>query len=143
MKKIKELLYQLIPVALGVFIGLLAGNWNDDRIHKNNQKEFMANLAKELEDNKTNLQTAHKYHKRIGTIVDSLFNISKKEELQKSFFNNGGFQKLPEWKGVHIPTMQNAVYTTGINSGLLNGLDFSKASAIGRAYNMQVLPIKT
>ena len=137
MDKFKELLFQLIPVALGVYIGILAGNWNDDRKHRQNQKMFISNLAKELEDNQSSLLKAHEYHADIGIMADSIFNNSTKEALQISFFNNGGFQDLPEWSGINIPTMQDAVYTTGVNSGLLNGQDFNTASAIGRAYNMQ------
>jgi hypothetical protein len=137
MKKLKELLFQLVPVAIGVYIGILAGNLNEKWNHRANQKEFIANLIQEIELNKKRIQYAENYHKELKETMDSLMDVTREEELSKPFMKNNGFAFIPGWTGVHTPALESSVFDSGLIGNLLQGLDFETVSKISRVYNFQ------
>ena len=136
-KRITELLLQLIPVAIGVYIGIVAGNWNEQRNHRKNQQELLTNIAKELESNKKKLDRAYTYHHALWEKLDSIFEYAPAEQLDKPFFDNYGFQIIPGWTGVNIPTLETSVFETGIISNLISGMDFETVNRISKIYNYQ------
>lgn len=137
MKKLKELLLQLIPVAIGVYIGILAGNLNEKWNHRADQKEFITNLIQEIEFNKSKIVAAKEYHAQLNEILDSLMKVTPEEELLKPFFKNKGFSFIPGWTGINIPTLESSVFESGLISNLLQGLDFKTINNISRMYNFQ------
>lgn len=137
MKQIKELFFQLIPVAVGVYLGILAGNCNENRMHQNQQNELLKNISLELKSNKEKLDVAYAYHIKIGDIADSILNNSPKEKLEQRFFENEGFFGIPGWRGVMIPPLEQSVFDSGIISNLMSGMDFKSLNKISKTYNQQ------
>ena len=137
MKQIKELFFQLIPVAVGVYLGILAGNCNENRMHQNQQNELLKNISLELKSNKEKLDVAYAYHMEIGEVADSILNNSPKEKLEQRFFENEGFFGIPGWRGVMIPPLEQSVFDSGIISNLMSGMDFKSLNKISKTYNQQ------
>ena len=139
-KTLKEILLQLIPVAVGVYIGILAGNWNEQRGHQENQKIFLENVAKELASNKEKMVSAHAYHEKIGKNLDSLIQHlenTNPEILNKSLLGEGGFKLIPGWYGVVIPGLESSIYQSGLISNAFSKMDFETITKISKAYSFQ------
>lgn len=136
-KRIKELVIQLIPIAIGVYLGIVAGNWNERYNHRQDQKVFLKNLVLELESNKRKIENAQAYHKKLGETMDSLYQIVEEEEWAKTFMKAGGFSFFPGWTGVRIPTLERSVYETGIVRNLMDDLEFGLINKIARTYSYQ------
>jgi hypothetical protein len=54
-KQALSMLAQLIPVAVGVYLGIVASDWNTERKQKATQKEFLNNLYLEMLSNKSKI----------------------------------------------------------------------------------------
>jgi hypothetical protein len=131
------MLAQLIPVAVGVYLGIVASDWNTERKQKAAQKEFLNNVQLELLSNKLKLEKAVIYHASIVATADSLKKSLSQETLNKGFWSAGGWQLLDNWQGVEVPTLENSVYQTGIISNTLLGLDFKTINTIAQVYRYQ------
>ncbi len=128
---------ELILVAAGVYLGTIASNWNEQRNERIQQKDFLQKLSKELESNQKKLQSALAYREHILKTSNGLFQKLGKDTLQAPFWSKGGFQLIPGWKGVVIPTLENSVYQSGLISNTLRGLEFDDIHAIAQIYNNQ------
>lgn len=128
---------QLIPVAVGVYLGIIASDWNTERKQKAAQKEFLNNLYLEMLSNKIKVEKAVAYHESIKTTAHGLQNSLSQEILNKGFWSAGGFKMLTNWKGVQVPMLESSVYQTGILGNTLSGLDFKTVNTIAQIYNFQ------
>lgn len=138
MKKFfKETLSQLIPVAIGVYIGILAGNWNQNRIENNNKKEFLTNVILEMKQNQKMLSEASIYHENLRISINSLDSILTKDQLVNPMFAQNGFDMIPGWKGTKIPALENSIYEAGMISNVMSGMDFKTINNISKIYNFQ------
>ncbi len=140
-KRISEqiiwMLSQLIPVAIGVFLGIIASEWNSARKQRAAQKEFLQNLSLEIESNKKKIQQSMAYHKIIKQDADSVKKVLSKEVLSNGFWASGGWRLIPHWRGTQVPALQSSVYQTGIIGNTLSGLDFTTINSIAQTYNQQ------
>lgn len=140
-RKVKQYLYgqlnQFIPVVLGVYIGIVASNWNANRVRRIEQEEFLTNLKLEIHTNREKLIESLAYQNAILTTARKVGNELDDEILQSPFWKVGHFTLLPGWEGLKIPTLESAVQHSGIMTNALSGLDFSTINAISRSYNHQ------
>lgn len=60
-----QMLNQFIPVALGVYLGIVLSNWNVESVQLAEQKEFVNNLYLEIQANKIKLEEASSYRQTI------------------------------------------------------------------------------
>lgn len=60
-----QMLNQFIPIVLGVYVGILASNWNSNRVRIAEQKEFLNNLDLEIQSNRSKLEEALSYRQTI------------------------------------------------------------------------------
>jgi len=56
MKKINQLIKDIIPVILGVLIALIINNWNEDRKDKKYLNQIFSSINEELEESKTGIE---------------------------------------------------------------------------------------
>lgn len=136
-KHFLSMVAQLIPVAIGVYLGIVASDWNTDRKQRATQKEFLTNLYLEMLTNKQKLEKAAAYHASIVASADSVRKSLNREVLNKSFWSAGGWRLVKNWQGVQVPTLVGSVYQTGIISNTLLGLDFKTVNTIAQTYNLQ------
>lgn len=131
------LLNQFIPVVLGVYVGILASNWNDKRVQKAEQKEFIENLKQEIGANKAELEKAVAYQKEILQAARKVRQDLDREVLESEFWNAGHFKLIPGWQGLNIPRLENSVHTSGIMINAMAGMEFRNINSISRTYNHQ------
>ncbi|KEO75216.1 hypothetical protein EL17_06025 [Anditalea andensis] len=140
-QKIKLYLYsqlnQFIPVVLGVYIGIVASNWNENRVRKQEQEEFITNLILEIETNKEKLVEIKAYQEAILTSARKAGSELDDQLLEAPFWKVGHWKLINGWEGLKIPTLENAVQQSGIMTNALSGLDFTTIHLIARSYNHQ------
>ena len=133
-----QLLFQLLPVAIGVYIGILAGNWNDARHEKANQEQFLKTLSLELEENRKMVKRSAEYHQLLGDQIDSIRQVASQEEMELPVLGSGSFGSfINGWRGIMIPSTERSIYETGIIANALVGLDFATINRISKVYNLQ------
>lgn len=131
------MLNQFIPVILGVFLGILASNWNTDRVQDAEQEEFVRNLYLELQSNKSKIEESLKYRNSIFLSAKKVREELDTAILEAHFWSVGHWKHLPGWEGVKIPTLESSVYQSGIMTNALSGLDFKVMNSIAKSYNYQ------
>ena len=132
-----QMLNQFIPVVLGVYLGIVASNWNENRVQQAQQQEFINNLYLELEANKVKITQTLAYRQTILAEARRLSNELSRDTLDARFWSVGGWNLVPGWHGLAIPTLESSVYQTGLATNLLEGLDFNIINGIARTYNYQ------
>lgn len=128
---------QFIPVVLGVYVGILASNWNENRVRKAEQKEFIENLKQEISTNKAELEEALAYQKEILQAARQVRQDLEMEVLESDFWNAGHFKLIPGWQGLNIPRLENSVHISGIMINAMAGMEFRNINFISRTYNHQ------
>lgn len=132
-----QMLNQFIPVVLGVYIGIVASNWNAERVRKEEQKVFVNNLYLELQSNKSKMEEIMLYRKEIYSTAKSVRENLDPEILTAKFWSVGHWTLIPNWEGLKTPTLESSVYQTGIMTNALYGMDFKDISSIASIYNKQ------
>jgi len=132
---IKRFFFQLFTIAAGVYLGVVAGNWNDSRKLKKAKTEFLDNITKELQTNINKLEWAIIQHEKLEVSVDSLFAVKDEAFLEEKFFDHNGFQMLKSWRGFGIPNLSDNVFKTGLNTNIFSELDFETSSLLSGIYS--------
>ncbi|MEM9831218.1 MAG: hypothetical protein AAF944_11315 [Bacteroidota bacterium] len=111
---LRDIFIQLVTVAIGVYLGIVASDWKQDKSDLADQQEFLEKLSLEIVDNKNELERASTYHQMIIKAVDNAYLLSE-DTLQAGFFASGGWQRLlPGWKRAERPVFEQSVYESGI-----------------------------
>lgn len=124
-KRIGELLFQIIPVMIGVYLGLLASNWADDRKMKSETELLRKNLIAEVEANKAKIENVIGYHEILRDSA-RYYSVTKFVNREPAFFS-----------GVRTSMLTNNAFETGIQTGLINGLTFEEIQFANRVYTLQ------
>ena len=127
MKKIKKIIYDffilIIPVMIGVFLGLLANNWNNDQINKEETQKLLKSLTRELDSNDETIKESLSYFIQLR---DSIYHLSDKNRSPSSF---------SFWKGLNPPLLKSASFKSAILSGRLSNLDFETVEELSSTYD--------
>lgn len=132
-----QMLNQFIPVILRVYLGIIASNWNAERVQIEEQKEFINNLYLEINSNKAKMEESLSYRNSIFLSAKKVRQNLDPKISDAKFWSVGHWKHLPGWEGVKIPTLENSVYQSGIMTNALSGLDFKLINSIARSYNHQ------
>ncbi len=124
MKKIfSALLFEMIPVMLGVYLGFVISEWSKDRDRQNQTEIFQNNIVAELESNHQKIADVIIYHEMLR---DSARHFAYHHQPTIRFF-----------KGIRTITLNNSAYETGIQTGLINELRIEKLQELNQVYNLQ------
>jgi hypothetical protein len=125
-KKIGEIILQIIPVMIGVYLGFVISNWSETNKRKSQTELLRKNIVAEIESNKTKIAEVLEYHVMLRD--SSRF-------YQKNIID---IKKMPSFfKGTRTITMANSAFDTGIQTGLINSLKFEEIQAINDIYTKQ------
>lgn len=131
------MLNQFIPIVLGVYVGILASNWNSNRVRIAEQKEFLNNLDLEIQSNRSKLEEALSYRQTIFLSAKKVRQELDQKTMEANFWSVGHWTLLPDWEGLKMPTLENSVYQSAVMTNALSGLDFKVINTIARSYNYQ------
>lgn len=124
-KKIGELLFQIIPVMIGVYLGFIASNWAANKQKKHQSEVLINNLLSEIETNENKLKGVVDYHVMLRD--SSRFYSNAQNRIRQANF----------FKGTRIMKLTNSAYNTGIQTGVINELQIDKIQAINQLYTIQ------
>lgn len=142
MNKEKRIDYglQLIMVILGVFLGMMASNWNDNRNLNTDRDNLLKALKSELQDN-LNYLSLRKEKNIIPfyTSLDSISSILKntQDSLNPNYEKVSLADKIPNFPGFGKSKFEDAMFQATKFSNMLSNIDIELLKQITKAYNLQ------
>lgn len=139
MKKIKfgEYFIQLLLVIVGVFLGMLASDWNSNKKQEENKKEVLSNIKSEITANKLIIESALKNKNQFYKSFDSIQPLLTAAELNEPLFQKKFEERFPNWNGVGGEDLPNAMFEMAKFSNLLSSMDIDVTSQLSKIYNLQ------
>lgn len=130
-RKMGELLFQIIPVMIGVFLGFLVSSWAESSRNEEKTELFVQNLIAEIESNKSRIDNVYDYHVMLKDSVQHYVARSYKDDQVKTP------TKPKFFKGIRMFPLMDSAYDTGIQTGLINGLSLEQIQKINQVYTLQ------
>lgn len=124
-KKIGELLLQIIPVMIGVYLGFIVTNWGENRKSRKQAETLIANILSEIEINQGRLENVVDYHVMLRD--SSRYYSNAQVRMTKPRF----------FEGTRVVRLTNSAYTTGVQTGVINELPIAQIQAINQVYTFQ------
>lgn len=115
---------QILPIMIGVYLGLVANNWNENQKAEELQNRLLESMKKELKANQKNIEHLLEYHQ---SLLDSTNAYSERytiEELNELSAENF---MTSVWRGTKVGTLKNATYQTAMVTGALADMDIDLA----------------
>ena len=112
---------------LGVYLGLLANNWNESKKERKLTNQVLTNIAKEIEGNQSIVEASLDYFTQL-TDTTYLYIINK-EEVNPSSFSF--------WQGLNPPLLKDASYNSATITGLLSNFELDLIEQLSATYSLQ------
>ncbi|MEM6516074.1 MAG: hypothetical protein AAF688_07810, partial [Bacteroidota bacterium] len=123
--RIGELMFQIIPVTIGVFLGFLISNWAEKSKTDNKIFIFKKSLVEEIKLNKQKLDKNIDYHIMLRDSA-RYYTVSSAQERSPKFF-----------RGLRTWALTNSAYETGLQTGVINELEFKNIQLVNNSYTLQ------
>lgn len=127
-------LLQIIPVMIGVFLGLWANNWSEDRKQIKMETQVLQRIKQDIESNKKQLENVIDYHRSLSDSVKVIMEKGDFEILQKTRLEIGRDNPYSIWEGTRTGRLRDAGYQTAIVTGVLAELDFEMVSLLSEIH---------
>jgi len=124
--KISDLVIQIISVTIGVFLGFVISDWSENRRESNKQVLLLKNIEAEINSNRRKVEKIIDYHM---VVRDSSRHFLKQNDTNQT--------RVLFFKGINTVTFDNSAYQTGIQTGLLNTMDFDLIQSLNEIYTKQ------
>ena len=120
-----DLCYQMIPVALGVYLGFVVSNWSEQRRTQSETDILLQNLKQEIEANQEGLEAVLAYH----TLL---------RDSSRHYSNSDVPVRKPDFfKGTRVFKLTNSAYQTGLQTGVINELPLNHIQRLNKLYTFQ------
>ncbi|WP_223032517.1 hypothetical protein [Hanstruepera marina] len=135
--KFSEYFIQLVLVVVGVFLGILASEWNASNNLKSNQREVLNNIKLEVQANLETVKRAQKNRIKFNKSLDSLYPLLTDEIVNEPLFDKNFNERFPNWRGVGDGQLSSAMFEMAKYSNLLSSMDIEIASQLSKTYTVQ------
>ena len=125
-KKIGEIIIQIIPVMIGVYLGFLVSDRADIKKRKNQSMILVENILSEMAANSQKIAGVKDYHIMVMDSSQFYSNPNNKIKRKRLFF-----------QGIRMSALTSSAYNTGIQTGILNELPLKKIQALNELYTQQ------
>lgn len=125
-----SLLLEVVLVAVGVFLGLWANNWHEDREHRAKARAALRNFAQEMETNRQAVETYRGYHQTLARELDQFLR-SKEPPTEDRLGKEVHFQ------GVHPVQFEHTAWDLALATQALSYLEPDLAFDISKVYTQQ------
>ena len=125
-----SLLLEIVLIAVGVFLALLANNWHEDREHRAKAGAALRNFAGEMEANLQATQRNRKYHETLARELEQF--LRGKEPASEDRLN-----KEVHFEGVRPVIFEHTAWDLALATQALSYLDPDLAFAISKVYTEQ------
>lgn len=124
-KKITELIIQIVPVMIGVYLGFVVSNWGDLKKRKNQKVVFIKIIKNEIKHNKEKLENIVDYHKILRD--SSMF-----------YLNNFSINKPPAFfRGIQTSALLESAYDIGNQTGIISEFEMDNILVLNQLYSTQ------
>ena len=136
-KNIIKYLIEFLIVAFGVFLGIYASEWENQKKIKESKEKAIENIVRELNQNKENLQNSIEYHELIKTNLDSILRTIPQKIFNEPFYDNKKFKfnSIQSWKGNGFTRFENTAFEVAKMSGTLQNMNIDLIQDISKIYN--------
>lgn len=126
MKKIlKDILLQMIPVMIGVYLGFLVSDWSESNRKQERYEQLKATLLAEIQLNKQHLEGVIDYHRIV-------------KDSSRYFANPQNPVRKPNFfQGTRMTKLSNSAYMTGIQTGTINEFTIAEIQYLNQVYTLQ------
>ncbi len=123
--RIGELLFQIIPVTIGVFLGFLLSNLAEKSKIENDISTFQQSLIEEIKSNKQKIEKNIDYHIML-------------RDSARYYSTLGTLEKRPEFfRGLRTWALTSSAFETGLQTGIVNELEFNNIQLVNNSYTLQ------
>jgi len=125
------LLFEVVLIAVGVFLALWANNWHEDREHRAQAKAALRNFLGEMEGNRDATQGSRSYHETLYAKLDQFLKNKEAPATEELFY------EAIEWKGLQPVTYEHTAWDLALATQALSYLKPDLAFDISKVYTDQ------
>ena len=125
-----NLIFEVVLIAVGVFLALWANNWHEDREHRAQARAALRNFAGEMEANRQATQRNRAYHE---TLVHELIQFLRSSEPP----TEERFSKEVHFQGVRPVIYEHTAWDLALATQALSYLKPELAFDISKVYTQQ------
>lgn len=129
-KSVLEVLIEVVLIGVGVFLGLLANQWHDDRQHRELANATLRYFHEEIVTNKQALEKVRPYHAALSREVGSFVQVEGPKTMQN-------FQSAVHFRGVEPVELERTAWDLALATQSFSYLPPKLAYAISRVYTRQ------
>ena len=129
-KSILELLIEVVLIGVGVFLGLLANQWHDDRQHRELADATLRYFHEEIVVNKQAIERVRPYHAALSREVGSFLQVEGPKTTQR-------FRSVVDFRGVEPVEFERTAWDLALATQSFSYLPPKLAYAISRVYTRQ------
>ncbi|MEL6536111.1 MAG: hypothetical protein AAFQ98_11900 [Bacteroidota bacterium] len=124
-KKLVDILVQIVPVMIGVYLGFIITNWSDSSKRKMQADQLIENILGEVAANRTKIENSIAYHEMIRDSSRVMADPNT-ENVNNDFF-----------KGTKLANLTHSAFDTGIQTGIINELPIQQIQLLNQIYTVQ------
>ena len=125
-KTLGKIILDLIPVAIGVYVGLLVSNWNENKKANQITQNTIERIKREIKLNQKSILKAEKYHTMVR---DTIMKIDLDQVP-----NTGTFSF---WRGFNMPRLYKSAFETVLQTGITNNINPDILEQLNKLYTYQ------
>jgi len=125
-----NLLFEVVLIAVGVFLALWANNWHEDREHRAQARAALRNFAAEMETNRQAMQRNRAYHEAFARELREF--LASKEPASEDRLN-----KSVHFEGMRPVIFEHTAWDLALATQALSYLDPDLAFDISKVYTEQ------
>ena len=122
-----NLLMQMVPVMIGVYLAFALNNFGEDQKLKSQQATFRVMLQNEIKENLNTVEKAYPYHQKLATDFVDILN---SRNLKESF-------NAYELRGLKPGFVNRSAFDTGLQTGIIQEFDLNLVQKLNRLYAYQ------
>ena len=126
-KTLGKIILDLIPVAIGVYVGLLVSNWNEDKKTQELTIQTIERIEKEVLANQKRIQDVKAYHLMVRDTIQKI-------ELPELPSDQDIFKF---WKGINMPRLQKSTFETAFQTGISSNINITLLEQLNALYASQ------
>ena len=128
MKKIvTNILSQIVPIMIGVYLGFAMNNFGENRKLKNQSNTYKEMLKNEISENLGAIENVNSYHLQLAKDFSEIL---KDEKIEEKF-------GTMNFKGFRPGFVNNSAYDTGIQTGIIQEFDLELIQSLNKLYTLQ------
>ncbi|MFZ6051835.1 hypothetical protein [Halocola ammonii] len=124
-KRLGELVIQIIPVMIGVYLGFVLSDWAKSNEISSKKDQLAQNISLEIESNRQKLKNVIDYHKML-------------RDSSRHYANSDSTpERIRFFGGLRTQSLTSSAFETGIQTGIINELELDQIQTLNKTYTQQ------